>query len=77
MASLKARLVLEQERRDNAEANVESIREEEGQMTEKMFEESKNTRRMVTKMTEIYKKMEKEYNEKIEKAELQVEEQEK
>ena len=63
--SLKARLVLEQERRDNAESNIEGIREEGATMTDTMDEDKSKTREMVTKMTSIYKSMEKSYNEKI------------
>ena len=37
--ALKARLVLEQERRDNAEANVEDNRAEGGDMQQKMDED--------------------------------------
>ena len=71
--SLKARLVLEQERRDNADSNVEAIREEGETMTETMGDDKTNTREMVTKMTQIYKSMEKSYNENIETFETEVE----
>ena len=74
--SLKARLVLEQERRDRSNAVVEEIREEGEEMTDKMDDDKKITREMVTKMTQIYKSMEKSYNEKIELHENTVEQQE-
>ena len=73
--SLKARLVLEQDRRDRADANVEEIRDEGDQMTEQMDKDKDTTRDMVTKMTQIYKSMERTYNEKIEMHEKEVEEQ--
>lgn len=75
--ALKARLVLEQERRDNADVNVESIREEATDMKDTMDEDKGKTREMVTKMTQIYKSMEKSYNEKIEMHETEVAQQEK
>ena len=75
--SLKARLVLEQDRRDNADSKVEEIREEGETMTETMADDKVRTREMVTKMTQIYKSMEKQYNEKIEMHETEVENQEK
>ena len=65
--------MLEQERRDNAEANVESIREDGDSMNSKMGEDKKKTREMVSKMTQIYKSMEKSYNEKIMLFETEVE----
>ena len=74
--ALKAKLVLEQERRDNSDANVEGIREEGSEMQEKMDGDWQKTREMVNKMTSIYKKMEKEYSEKIEHSEAKVHEQE-
>ena len=74
--ALKARLVLEQERRDNADANVEEIRGEGAEMQTTMDADWQKTREMVNKMTSIYKKMEKEYNEKIETSEARVAEQE-
>ena len=70
---MKARLVLEQERRDNADVNVESIREEGEEMKDTMDQDHGKTREMVTKMTQIYKSMEKSYNEKIEMNEAEVE----
>ena len=73
--SLKARLVLEQERRDNADCNIDAIREEGITMTDTMGEDKGRTREMVTKMTSIYKNMEKMHNTKIEEDETQVEEQ--
>ena len=76
MQALKARLVLEQERRDNADANVEEIRGEGAEMQTTMDSDWQKTREMVNKMTSIYKKMEKEYNEKIETSEARVAEQE-
>ena len=75
--ALKARLVLEQERRDNADVNVEYIRGEDEERKGKMDDDHQNTREMVTKMTQIYKSMEKSYNEKIENYEAEVEQQEK
>ena len=45
-------------------------------MTEQMAEDKEKTREMVTKMTQIYKSMERTYNEKIEMHEKEVEEQE-
>ena len=45
-------------------------------MTEQMSEDKEKTREMVTKMTQIYKSMERTYNEKIEMHEKEVEEQE-
>ena len=62
---MKARLVLEQERRDNADINVEVSRENGKMMSQEMDDEKVKTREMVTKMTQIYKSMEKTYNEKI------------
>ena len=67
--SLKARLVLEQERRDNADCNIDAIREEGITMTDTMGEDKGRTREMVTKMTSIYKNMEKMHNTKIEEDE--------
>ena len=46
-------------------------------MTEQMDKDKDTTRDMVTKMTQIYKSMEKSYNEKIENYEAEVEQQEK
>ena len=57
--ALKARLVLEQDRRDNSDANVEAIREEGHTMQGDMDEDKQKTREMVNKMTQIYKSMEK------------------
>ena len=74
--SLKARLVLEQDRRDNSDCKVEEIREEGEAMTDTMSVDKDKTREMVTKMTQIYKSMEKSYNEKIEMHETEVETQE-
>ena len=68
---------MEQEHRDNADANVEAIREEGESMNEAIDKQKANTREMVTKMTQIYKSMEKTYNEKIQTSEATVEEQEK
>ena len=76
VGALKARLVLEQERRDNADANVETIREDGEIMHGSMDVSQDKTREMVTKMTQIYKSMEKSYNEKIETSESKVEGQE-
>ena len=45
-------------------------------MTEEMGEDKDKTREMVTKMTQIYKSMERTYNEKIETHEKEVEDQE-
>ena len=45
-------------------------------MTEEMTEDKVKTREMVTKMTQIYKSMERTYNEKIETHEKEVEDQE-
>ena len=45
-------------------------------MTDNMADDKEKTREMVTKMTQIYKSMEKSYNEKIEMHETEVEEQE-
>ena len=44
-------------------------------MTEQMDKDKDTTRDMVTKMTQIYKSMERTYNEKIEMHEKEVEEQ--
>ena len=44
-------------------------------MTDEMAEDKDKTREMVTKMTQIYKSMERTYNEKIESFELEVENQ--
>ena len=74
--ALKARLVLEQERRDNANCKVDEIREEGEDMNTEMGTEKQRTREMVTKMTQIYKSMEKTYNEKIMTSEGKVDEQE-
>ena len=59
--ALKARLVLEQERRDNADANVEHIREEGETMHDTMEVEKVKTREVVKKMTQIYEKMAHDY----------------
>ena len=75
VATLKARLVLEQERRDRADAKIEEIRDEGKEMTDEMAEDKEKTREMVTKMTQIYKSMERTYNEKIEMHEKEVEDQ--
>ena len=74
--SLKARLVLEQERRDNAESKVEEIREDGLDMKDKMDVAHQETRTMVDKMTTIYKSMEKQYNVTIEEHETNVANQE-
>ena len=71
--SLKARLVLEQERRDNSMASVEDMREEGEKMVSDNDVEKGRTREMVTKMTQIYRQMERQYNEKIEEYEKDVE----
>ena len=57
--SLKARLVLEQERRDNSSANVEAMREEGETMITDNEAEKGRTKEMVSKMTSIYRQMEK------------------
>ena len=44
-------------------------------MTEQMDKDKDTTRDMVTKMTQIYKSMERTYNDKIEMHEKEVEEQ--
>ena len=71
--SLKARLILEQERRDNSMASVEDMREEGDKMVGDNDVEKGRTREMVTKMTQIYRQMERQYNEKIEEFENDVE----
>ena len=55
--ALKARLVLEQDRRDNADSNVEQIREEGESMHDVMEEDKVKTREIVKKMTQIYRSM--------------------
>ena len=75
--ALKSRLVLEQNRRDNAESNVEEIRESGDDMKGDMDKHHEHTREMVGKMTQIYKSMEKQYNETIDESELEVDGQEK
>ena len=74
--SLKAKLVLEQERRDNSNANVEAMREDGESMITDNETEKGRTKEMVSKMTQIYRQMERQYNEKIDEYEKDVEDQE-
>ena len=72
--ALKARLVLEQDRRDAADLNVHEMQGDSETMHSENDDERVKTREMVTKMTQIYKSMERTYNEKIEKHEEEVKE---
>ena len=74
--ALKARLVLEQERRDASEAVVEGIREEALDMDTKKETDKERTQTIVQKMTTIYKTMAEKYNDKIREHEKTVDEQE-
>ena len=74
--ALKARLVLEQERRDTADAKIDELRETGEEMADNMDEHKESTRTIVKKMTTIYKSMEKSYNEKIDLHEKEVSRQE-
>ena len=70
--ALKARLVLEQERRDNADAKVDEIRELGEEMQSTMEIEKTKTKEVVKKMTQIYEKMANEYQSDIEAHEKEV-----
>ena len=74
--ALKARLVLEQERRDKSDGNVDDYREEGMDMSDKMDAHKENTRVIVKKMTTIYKSMESKLNEQIVDHEAEVAKQE-
>ena len=63
--ALKARLVLEQERRDNSDSKVEEAREEGIEMDGQKSKDSISTKTMVQKMTTIYKAMSDKYNDTI------------
>ncbi len=54
-------------------ASVEDMREEGEKMVNDNETEKGRTRDMVTKMTQIYRQMERQYNEKIEEYETDVE----
>ena len=73
---MKARLVLEQERRDASEGIVEGIREEALDMDTKKEKDQEKTQTIVQKMTTIYKTMAEKYNDKIREHEKTVDEQE-
>ena len=75
--ALKARLVLEQERRDNSEAKVEEAREGAMEMDTQKNDDYQKTQTMVHKMTTIYKTMSEKYEAKIREAETEVESQNK
>ena len=74
--SLKSRIFLEQERRDNAMALTEEIREKEQGLDTKMDEHHENTRDQVKAMTKIYKNMEDGKNTEIDKCSQEVSDQE-
>ena len=76
VATLKAMLVREQERRDAAESSIDLIRDDANEMNTNMDTDHQKTREMVSKMTQIYKNMEKGFNEEIAKHEAEVEGQE-
>ena len=76
VAALKAKLVLEQERRDNAESNIDSIRQEGTVMNGDMDKHKTETRQIVSNMTTIYKSMERAYNVRIDEHEAEVAKQE-
>ena len=63
--ALKARLVLEQERRDNAMAKVGEDREEAMEMDGQKTKDAEKTKTIVQKMTTIYKTMSDKYNDNI------------
>lgn len=58
VASLKSRIALEQERRDNADSKREEIIDEGTTMNTDMGKDKDKTREIVTKMTRTYKNME-------------------
>ena len=74
--ALKTRLVLEQERRDNADSKRDEIREKEKQMDDDMEEHKEQTRTTVKHMTKIYRSMEESVNMKIVECEKEVADQE-
>ena len=76
VAILKAQLVREQERRDAAESSIDLIRDDANEMNTNMDGDHQKTREMVSKMTQIYKNMEKGFNEEIAKHEAEVAQQE-
>lgn len=76
VAALKSRLVLEQERRDNARKKMELLEEEDTDLDGEMGKQKEITRSTVSKMTMVYRQMETHFNEQIVKAETDVNQQE-
>ena len=74
--SLKSRIYLEQERRDNAYSTIEYIRSREGDLDKDISDHKKETHKQVETMKTIYKKMESEKNEEIEECFQEVQQQE-
>ena len=70
--SLKERLVLEGERKDKSRSTEESIRLRERELCDSLEEQQKKTRMIVSEMTEQYKRMEKDLQEKITKLQQKV-----
>ena len=66
VAALKSRIFLEQERRDNALATTEEIREKETKLDKDMDDHHDKTKEQVNAMTKIYKNMEDGKNTEIE-----------
>ena len=70
--SLKSRIYLEQERKNNAELNTETIRESVSGLNDKMDNHHTDTVTKVNAMAKVYGQMENTKNEKIEASRIEV-----
>ena len=74
--ALKSRIYLEQERRDNAEAIIDDIRQRESALDKEMDDQKDDTDTQVNNMTKIYRQMEDSKNTEITESRKEVEKQE-
>ena len=74
--ALKSRIYLEQERRDNAEAIIDDIRQRESALDKDMDDQKDETDTQVNNMTKIYRQMEDSKNTEITLSRKEVETQE-
>ena len=74
--ALKSRIYLEQERRDNAEAIIDDIRQKEEALDKDMDDQKDETDTQVNNMTKIYRQMEDSKNTEITESRKEVEKQE-
>ena len=74
--ALKSRIYLEQERRDNAEAIIDDIRQRESALDKDMDDQKDETDTQVNNMTKIYRQMEDSKNTEITESRKEVEKQE-